>query len=281
MRIGEYQTLTIARQTQNGLYLADTDDEVLLPSGQCPRDFAIGDPLSVFVYTDSEDRPIATVKRPFVVVGEFAAMQVVGVTEAGAFLDWGLDKDLFCPIREQAVPMREDNLYVVRVYLDPVSQRVACSSKLGKYLRVSGEALSQGQKVKAMISAFRPDAIEVILEGEIKGALFPDEWHERLSLGEIREAYVKSVREDGRVAVSLRPQGYQAVLAESDRILGALKAAGGFLPVTDKSSPEEIQRRFGLSKGAFKKLIGTLYREGRIDIESHGIRILENTKSVN
>lgn len=274
MRIGEYQQLEVTRETQNGFYLTDGDNEVLLPRGQCPADIEIGDSLTVFVYTDSEDRPIATLLKPYATVGEFAALRVVSVTAAGAFLDWGLVKDLFCPIREQASPMRERETYVVRVYLDPVSDRVVCSSKLNRFLSLTGDGLEKGQKVEIMIAGFRPDAMDVIINGSIKGTLFRDEWHERLSLGEKRQAYVKMIREsDGRVAVSLRPQSFQAVLASSDALLTALQRAGGFLPVTDKSSPEEIQKRFGLSKGAFKKLIGNLYREGKIDIESHGIRL--------
>jgi predicted RNA-binding protein (virulence factor B family) len=273
MRIGEYQTLKITRETQNGIYLADSDAEVLLPRGQCPREIVIGASMTVFVYTDSEDRPIATTKKPKAKVGDFAAMRVVSLTDAGAFLDWGLDKDLFCPIREQNVPMREDGVYVVRVYLDPVSERVTCSSRLRKYLTPTGDGLAVGQKVRIMITGIRRDAIDLIVDGSIKGTLFPDEWHERFSIGDERDAYVKKVRDDGRLAISLRPQGYQSVLAESDRLLKALKTGAGFLPVTDRSSPEEIHRRFGLSKGAFKKLIGTLYREGEIDIESHGIRL--------
>lgn len=274
MRIGEYNELCVTRETQNGLYLADADAEVLLPRGQCPADFEIGDFLTAFVYTDSEDRPIATVLKPYATVGEFAGLQVVTVTSAGAFLDWGLAKDLFCPIREQASPMREGDIRVVRVYLDTVSNRVVCSSKVNRFLSLTGEGLEKGQKVEIMIAGFRPDAMDVIINGAIKGTLFRDEWHERLSLGEKREGYIKMVREsDNRVAVSLRPQSFQAVLASSDSLLKDLQRAGGFLPVTDKSSPEEIQKRFGLSKGAFKKLIGTLYREGKIDIESHGIRL--------
>ncbi len=254
MRIGEAQDLRVARETDHGLYLADAEDEVLLPRGQVPRGTGIGDTLRVFVYTDSEDRPVATTKKPYAAVGEFARLRVVSVTEAGAFLDWGLDKDLFCPLREQQPRMREGYEYLVRIYLDEASRRVVCTGKLARFLRSNGEGLRPGQPVKIMVMDRNPELISVIVDNYIKGSLFPDEWHERLEVGDVRDAFVKSVRpEDHKVAVSLRPQGYQAVMGERERLLGALRAAGGTLLVSDKSSPDEIQRRFGLSKGAFKK----------------------------
>jgi uncharacterized protein len=189
-------------------------------------------------------------------------------------LDWGLDKDLFCPIREQLHPLREGETVVVRVYLDDVSGRVAATSKLGRYLKASGEGLKVGQPAEIMISGRSPDALTVIVDGQYRGSLYPDEQLERLEIGDRRLGFVKQIRPaDGKIAVSLRPQGYQAVVGERDRILEALRGAGGVLPVSDKSSPEEIQRRFGLSKAAFKKLIGTLYREGEIEIEESEIRL--------
>ena len=274
MRMGEVQKLTILRESQQGLYVGDADGEVLLPRRLCPPDVRIGRPIDVFIHTDSEDRPIATTKIPFAQIGQFAMMRVVAVTSAGAFLDWGLDKDLFCPMGEQATPMREDERVLVRVYLDEASGRVVSTSKYARFLRTDGEDLRVGQAVKIMIAAHQPNHTTVIIDGHIRGSLFADEWHEKLVIGEVLDGYVKQIRtEDRKVAVSLRPQGYQAVLGERDRVLSALRASGGFLPVSDKSSPEEIHRRFGLSKGSFKKLIGTLYREQIIEIEYHGIRL--------
>jgi len=274
MRIGEYQDLEVVRESQPGLYLSDGKAEVLLPRLQCPPDIQIGDTLRVFVLTDSEDRPIATTKRPYATVGKFAKLRVVTVTDVGAFLDWGLDKDLFCPPREQQKPMREGEEYVVRVYLDEASQRVACTSKIGKYLQPDGEGLQPGQAVKIMIAEFTAEAATVIIDGHIRGSLFRDEWHERLHIGDVYDAYVKTIRpQDRKVAVSLRPIGYQAVLGERDRLLKSLELNGGTLNVSDKSSPEEIHRRFGLSKGAFKKLLGALYKEGLIEIEPYAIRL--------
>jgi predicted RNA-binding protein (virulence factor B family) len=274
VRFGEYQTLRVTRETQHGIYLADSNKvEVLLPRGQCP-DIRVGDTLRVFVLTDSEDRPIATTKTPKATVGEFAYLQVVSATDSGAFLDWGLDKDLFCPHREQQIPMREGSRYLVRIYFDEVSSRVVCTSKLSRFLQPDGEGLKPGQPVKIMIASKSPDLVSVIIDGKLKGSLFPDEWQDGLAIGEVRDGFVKSVRaEDKKVAVSLRPQGFRAILGERDRLLDALRSNGGSLAVSDKSPPEEIQRLFGLSKGAFKRLIGALYKEGVIVIEPDGIRL--------
>ena len=280
MRIGEYQDLRMVRGAPQGIYLGDGDAEVLLPLRQCPPEIQIGDTLRVFVYTDSEDRPVATTQRPYAKVGEFVKLQAVTVTDTGAFLDWGLAKDLFCPPREQLHPMREGEWYMVRVYLDETSQRVVCTSRLNRFLQPDGEGLQQGQAVQIMVVGFGRDVIQVIIDGKIKGSLFRDEWHERLQLGDVRDAFVKTIRpQDKKVAVSLRPVGYEAVLGERERVLRSLELNGGVLNISDKSSPEEIQERFGLSKGAFKKILGALYKEGRIEIEPYAIRLVSKGKT--
>ncbi|MFZ4508761.1 MAG: S1-like domain-containing RNA-binding protein, partial [Fimbriimonas sp.] len=226
MRIGEYQDLQVTRESPHGVYLADQEAEVLLPSNQVRRGTKIGDSLRVFVYTDSQDRPIATLKKPLATVGEFAKLRAVSVTGLGAFFDWGLDKDLLCPIREQIHAIREGDSYLVRLYLDEAIGRVVCTTNLTKYLRPDGPELEQGQKVKIMISGRVRDVMTVIIDGHIQGALFQDEWIERLEIGDVRDAYVKRVRpDDKKVAVSLRPQGYEAVLGERDRFVRALRAA--------------------------------------------------------
>lgn len=274
MRIGEYQELKVVRDSPHGLYLGDEEAEVLLPRIFCPKGIRFGDTLEVFVLTDSEDRPVATTQRPKATVGEFAYLEVLSLTESGAFFDWGLDKDLFCPRRELPQYIQPDEKHLVRIYLDEVSGRVACTTKFNKYLRSDGRELVPGQPVKILVTSLSRDVVKVIVEDRIKGSIFPDEWHDRLYVGETRTGYVKTVRpDDGKVAISLRPQGYQAVLGEKERLMSSLRSAGGMLPVSDKSTPEEIHRRFGLSKSAFKKLIGTLYREGQIEIHADCIRL--------
>lgn len=170
--------------------------------------------------------------------------------------------------------MKEGKDYLVRVYLDPTSNRVACSTRVSRFLQKEGWDLHLGQKVPIIVSEVTPDWIGVIVDGRVKGAIFPDERVERLKVGDVREAYVKRVRgEDGRVAISLRPQGFGAVLGERTKLINALRAAGGEMQVHDKSSPEEIQHRFGLSKGAFKKLVGVLYKEGVIELKAGSIKL--------
>ncbi len=274
MRIGEFQELVAVKETPHGYYLGDDDATVLLPRKECPPDLRYGDKLNVFVHTDSEDRPIGTLRRPKALVGEFAPMRVVAVTSGGVFLDWGLDKDLFCPVREQNHPLRVGEIQVFRVYLDEVSNRLVATAKLGRFLKKTGEGLRVGQPVEILVAGRSPEALTVILDGQIRASLYTNEQVERLEIGDIRSGFVKQIRAiDGKVAVSLRPQGYEAVLGERDRILSALQRAGGTLPVSDKSSPEDIHRRFGLSKSAFKKLLGALYREGKIEILEGAIRV--------
>ncbi len=274
VRIGEIQELRIEREMPQGLYLTDGIEEVLLPRGMCPSREEARSSIRVFVHTDSEDRPVATTKMPKATIGQFARLRVVSTTAAGAFLDWGLDKDLFCPLREQHPVMIEGHTYLVRVYLDEVSRRVTCTTRLAKFIRSDGSGLAAGQKVKIIVAGKAAEMISVIINDSIRGSIFPDEWHQPLGIGDIRDAYVKSVRqEDGKVAISMRPQGYQAVLGEREKLIYALNQNGGSLPFSDKSSPEEIQEAFGLSKGAFKKLIGALYREGVLLIEPDLIKL--------
>lgn len=274
MEIGAYQELELVRESSNGFYLSDGQSEILLPGKQLPKYAREGDMLRVFVYTDSMDRPIATTQKPLAVVGDFAKLKVVSVTPIGAFLDWGLEKDLFCPLKEQQPRLKEGDSVIVRVYLDEVTQRVTCSNRLNRFLRQTGDHLNVGQAVKIMIIGWNRDLVNVIVDGDTRGTIFADEWFEEFKIGEYRNAYIKSIRrEDGKVAISLRPQGYEAVISESDKVVRALNANGGYLHLNDKSPPEEIHKKFGLSKGAFKKIIGGLYKEGKIDIETRGIRL--------
>jgi len=274
MRIGEYNDLRVTRESPYGLYFGDEEAEVLLPKKECLGTMHIGDVHRLFVLTDSEDRPIATRKKPLAVVGDFAKMKVVSVTDAGAFLDWGIDKDLFCPPKEQAEPMVEGKNYVVRVYLDEVSGRPAASSRLNRFLQIEGWGLKPGQAVEILVAERTREAITVIVNGFIRAAIFPDEWHDEIRLGDRRQAYVKAVRAtDGRVAISLRPQGYEGAMSTRDTLIAKLRASGGRLAVSDRSTPQEIHDLLGISKGAFKKLIGTLWKEGVISLEKDYIRL--------
>ena len=274
MRIGEVQELLVARDTPQGFYLTDGTDEVLLPNNLIPRRVKIGDRLKVFVHKDSEDRPLATTQKPRALPGEFAVLRVVSVTEFGAFLDWNLDKDLFCPLAEQVRKMSEGESHFVRLYVDDVSDRIVCSARWRRFVTAEGPNFVPGQEVDLLVAGKKPDALDVVINQTFRGSLFRDEWHERLDIGDSRKGFIKSTQPGtNRIAVSLRPQGYRAVLGARERVLEALVKNGGTINMSDRSSPEEIQRRFGLSKGSFKKLIGTMFREGQIDILDSSIRL--------
>jgi uncharacterized protein len=272
--VGEFQNLIVKRESPYGLYLTDDEIEILLPENQCPDDALVGHSLKVFVYTDSEDRIIATRMKPHATVGEFGYMQVVGITGSGAFFDWGLQKDLFCPFREQHINLEEGRFYTVRVYLDEASRRVVCSTRISKFLESDGSAFATGDTVKILVADQTPEFLTVIVNNHYKGAIFRDEWSPNLTLGSKHRAFIKRVRPgDGRLALSLRPQGFEALSGEQGRLLRLMQDNGGRLPLGDHSSPAQIHAITGLSKGAFKKLIGSLYRDGKIVIENTGIRL--------
>lgn len=272
IEIGKTQTLRVTRRTDPGLFLTDGENEVLLPNRYAPASAAPGDTLRVFVYTDSEDRPVATTKRPKAEAGGFAVLTVLGTSPVGAFVDLGLDKDLLVPFGEQRRPLAEGDRAVVRVVLDPKTRRLIGSTRIERYLDRDTSALKPGTPVEALIVGGGQEGVRAIVDDRYFAMIFPDEIFERLPVGSRRRAFVKKIREDGRVSISLSPQGYESVMNEADRVLDMLNREGGFLPYSDASSPEEIRSAFGMSKGSFKKLIGTLQREGKITIEHHGIR---------
>jgi predicted RNA-binding protein (virulence factor B family) len=274
MEIGQYCNLKVVRESPYGLFLSDGEDEVLLPENQCPDDALVGNSLKVFLYTDSEDRRIATRMKPKAVVGEFAYLECVSVSRAGAFFDWGLLKDLFCPFKEQLDPVREGEWHMVHVYLDVVTQRVVCSTKLRKFLSQEPHDYQVGDPVRIQILDQGPSFMSVLIDGKYRGALFSDEWVTRLDIGQKIKGFIKMIRPgDGKIAVSLRPQGLENVLGERDRLLRLLEQSQGVLPFSDKSDPNAIQSKFGMSKGSFKKLIGNLYRDGLIEIHPNEIRL--------
>lgn len=278
IEIGKLNELRATHREEFGLYLTDGQQNVLLPRKFVPRDIQIGDTMEVFVYTDSEDRPVATTQRPKGQAGEFAAMVAKEVTPVGAFMDWGLDKDLLVPFAEQRGPVREGRTYVVRVVFDERSSRVIGSTKLSRYLGPTPVDLRDGAKLNGLIADINDDGAWVILEGAFGGMIFHEDLRERLRIGDKREVFVKRVRQDGAVALSLTPVGYEAVEGLAPKILARLKKEGGFLPFTDKSSPDEIQRVFGVSKGTFKKAVGALLKAGEIELEYHGMRLRDQDR---
>lgn len=270
--IGRYNTLTISRITASGASLVTDEGDVLLPGKFIPEGSEPGADIEVFIYRDSEDRLVATTQTPRAMVGEFALLTVKDNTKVGAFLDWGLDKDLLLPFGEQPTPVRKGEQVVVRLYLDN-SDRIAASARLDKFLRPADGSLAEGDEVELLPYAFSELGAKVIINDTYGGLLFRNELYVRPERGERLRGFVKKIRDDGKIDVTLRRGGVQEAMADREAILAALKAHDGFLPLTDKSPPETIAALLRLSKKSFKKGIGGLYKEGRIDMTSEGIRL--------
>lgn len=274
IQIGRLQTLRVLRETPHGVYLGDDDGDVLLPRAQVPRGTDPGHELEVFVHTDSEDQPIATTRMPVAVVGQLACMTVVDATDHGVFLDWGLPKDLFSPWRLQHDRMEVGRRYVVKVLLDERTNRVIAASKIARYLDFDHVKLDTGDEVEVMVYGFNDLGAQVVVDGKHMGMLYADPHTDRPEVGQTLRAWVVRVREDGRVDVGLRKVGRRAAVDDQGALVAALLDNDGFLPVHDRSSPEEIRALLGLSKKAFKKAAGGLYRRQQITIEADGIRLV-------
>lgn len=284
MRLGYKQILVVVKRTDFGLYLTDiekkddknrdTEDEVLLPKNQVTDDMKPGSEIEVFIYKDSEDRMIATKLEPFIKVGEIKKLKVKEVTKIGAFLDWGLPKDLFLPFKEQIYDIKSGDDILVTMYVD-LSDRLCATMDL--YSRLS--LLPPYQKddiVKGTVYQIHEQFGAYVAVDNKYSALVPKkELHKELKAGEEIEARVLEVKEDGKLDLSLRQKAYVQMDADSEVILNKLKAAGGSLPYQDKSDAEEIKKEFNMSKAAFKRAIGKLYKERIIVIEKDGIRVAE------
>ena len=272
LNIGNYNKLEIARITASGAVFKTDAGEVLLPLRLVPHGAGAGTLLDVFVYVDSEERLTATTKRPRAVVGEFVLLKVIESTTVGSFLDWGLEKDLLLPFGEQLEPVRRGNQVLVRIYLHS-SGRVAASARLDKFIVPVDDSLAEGDEVALLVYAHTDLGTKVIINDRFGGLIFHTELVVRPTSGERLRGYVKKIREDGKVDVTLRQGGAQE--AEKDRkiILEALAANNGFLPLTDKSSPEAIATLLRMSKKSFKKTLGGLYKEGAVTMLPEGVRL--------
>lgn len=265
LKIGQYNDLAVAREVEFGLYLADEDgNEVLLPRRYVTSDMKPGTQVHVFIYTDSDDRPVATTDIPFATAGEFAYLQVRDVNATGAFLDWGLPKDLLVPFSQQKSRMSRGGIYLVYVYLDHATMRVVASAKVEKFL---GNALADykpGQRVKALIVEHTPIGYRAIVDDRHWGMIYENEIFSALEIEQQVDAFVKQVRDDGKVDLTLSDIAKNRVADLSDVLLAAIRHAGGELPVSDESSPEQIREMFACSKKDFKKAVGHLYKTGQI-----------------
>jgi predicted RNA-binding protein (virulence factor B family) len=272
---GKTWSLTVLREAQPGLYLNGLNlGEILLPGSQIPEGTQPGDTLEVFIHHDSEDRLVATVKRPVAQLNQVAGFEVVGVRPGiGAFLDWGLDKDLLLPLREQTGPLQKGTWVVAMVLMDKVSERLMASCRLNRHIHLSFPEYKEGQAVSLVIAAETDLGFKAVVEHAHWGLLYRSELSADLVPGDEVTGYIRAVREDGKIDLRLDPAGYERVAPLARQILTALEATGGTLPFDDKSSPEAIRERFATSKKAFKQALGSLLRKGRIHFKEGGIAL--------
>ncbi|TPN89033.1 CvfB family protein [Aquimarina algicola] len=276
LALGKYNTLEILRDREPGLYLGDSEgNEVLLPNKYVPEDFEIGDELKVFVYLDSSERIVSTTLEPYTTVNSFAYLKCTNTSEIGAFLDWGLEKDLFVPFKEQAFKMKKGNWYLVYVYLDEKTNRLVASSKTNAFLDNSLVLLSSYDEVDLIASHPSPQGWNMIVNQKYLGLVYSDEIFQKINAGDQFKGFVKKVRPDGKIDLTLQRHGYRSIEPNAQLVLKELKASGGFIDINDKSDPETIKEVFQLSKKSFKKAIGSLYKARKIILENDGIRLVE------
>ena len=271
---GEYYHLPIDRLTAPGAYLKLADQDVLLPNRYVPKDAKVGDEVNVFVYHDSEGRLISTTDKPNAIVGELAFMKAVMVTDGGAFLDWGLAKDLLLPKSQQRDPVKVGKSYLVYVYRDEESGRVAATEWYDDYVKGDITKLQEKQEVEILVVRQTPLGYAVIFNNAYEGLIHHADAVMGLRPGQQLPGFIKQIRPDGKIDLVPGKPGYQKVEGEAGRILEMLKAGGGMLPYTDKSHPDEIYSYFGISKKAFKMAVGALYKQRLIELLPGGIKLL-------
>lgn len=276
IEIGKYNDLEVLRETSVGLYLgAEGGEDVLLPNKYCPDSYNIGDTLRVFVYPDNEGRKVATTLVPKVVLNEFAFLQVSAIEKVGAFLDWGLDKELMVPFREQRQPMEKGRWYVVYMTIDEKTDRLFATNKVEQRLDNEVLEIKEGDKVDLLVLQKTDLGFSAIINNRHKGLIYESEIFRDINVGQKLSGYIKNIREDHKIDLSLQPLGYhESTDTHTDLILRKLMENGGSLPLNDKSSPEVIYNDLGISKKAFKRAIGAMYKERTITITENGIALV-------
>jgi predicted RNA-binding protein (virulence factor B family) len=275
IKVGEYNTLPVARAFDFGMYLGEGKDVVLLPKRFIPPGAEVGDSLKVFVYHDSENRLIATTQQPIGIVGDIVYLQVVSVTNQGAFMDWGLMKDIFVPKSKQLMGMRLGGQYLVKIYLDEQTGRVAASEKIENDL--SNELLTVKELEPVDLIVFRRTDIGyvVIINNRHTGVLHFNDIFQEIQVGDRLKGYIKNIREENKIDVGAGKPGYQRVEDETSKVMRLLEENNGYLPYNDKSSPEDIYAFFGMSKKVFKMTTGNLYKSRKITFTQTGIKAAE------
>jgi predicted RNA-binding protein (virulence factor B family) len=279
INIGIDNTFRILRDTKPGLFLG-TDvegEEILLPNKYVPKQYEIGQEITAFVYLDHEERPVATTLEPYIYLNEFALLRVNYINQFGAFMDWGLEKDLFVPFKEQARPMEKGKRYIVYMYLDEKTNRLVGSSKTNQFLSNDDLKVQQFDEVDLIISHITDAGINVIVNERYKGLLYKNEvYDDSIKPGQRMVGYVKNIRPDNKLDIMLNKPGYENVEPNADIILEELRLNRGFLRLNDDSHPEDIKTVLKMSKKTFKKAIGALYKQKLIDIKEDGIYLIDN-----
>ncbi len=276
LNIGQFNELQITRKMDCGYFLDSRDEqwgEILLPHASAPRECEVEDWLDVFVYFDSEDRIIATTERPHAYVGEFNLLRVAAIEKVGAFLDWGLKKDLLVPFSEQKIRLQAGRSYVVRVYQDTASGRIVASTRLDRFLNKVPAEYELGEAVELLITKKTDLGYKAIINDAHWGVLYENEVFIKLRVGQKLRGYIQKLRADGKIDLSLTSIGYEKIGGIAQTILSALAKNNGFLPITTKTSPDEIYNLFGVSKKNYKKAVGALYKKHLVLIGPDGIRV--------
>ena len=274
IELGKYNTLEVVKEVAFGMYLDGGEEgEILLPSRYVPENYKPGDELAVFIYLDNEERLVATTLTPLVQVGEFACLEVAWINQYGAFLNWGLMKDLFVPFREQKMKMQVGKQYVVHAHLDDESYRIVASAKVDRYLSREKAPYEPGQEVSILIWQKTDLGFKAIIENRYSGLLYESEIFQPLHTGMTLKAYVKQVREDGKIDLILQKPGQGKVEDFAATLLDYIREQGGHITLHDKSPAEEIYDTFGVSKKTFKKAVGDLYKKHLVSLQENGIEL--------
>lgn len=277
IELGKFNRLKIVKEVDFGLYLDGGEEgEILLPARYVPYNYEIGQLIDVFVYLDNEERLIATTLKPYVQVGEFAYLQVSWVNQYGAFLDWGLMKDLFCPFREQKRKMEVGRSYIIHTHVDEESFRIMASAKVEHYLSTERPPYTPDEEVNLLVWQHTNMGYKVIIDNKYQGLVFDNQVFRELEVGDSLKGYIIQVRDDGKVDVALQKKGRQQTLDFADTLFNYMENNGGRCYLHDKSPAEEIYQRFKVSKKVFKKAVGDLYKRRLIEITDHGLFLIEN-----
>ncbi len=278
IELGKFNTLRVVKEVDFGMYLDGGEEgEILLPSRYVPEECKPGDELTVFIYLDNEERLVATTLTPLVQVGQFACLEVAWINQYGAFLNWGLMKDLFVPFREQKMKMQVGKRYVVHAHLDDESYRIVASAKVDRYLSKEKAPYASGQEVNILIWQKTDLGFKAIIENRYSGLLYESEIFQSLHTGMMLKAYVKQVREDGKIDLILQKPGQGKVEDFATTLLDYIREQGGHITLHDKSPAEDIYDTFGVSKKTFKKAVGDLYKKHLISLQENGIELVNTS----